>query len=337
MPLSVRFLGTAAARPTVERGVTSLAVSREGETFLVDCGEGTQRQMMRYGVSFALGEIFFTHLHSDHVLGLPGLLRTLGLQGRTDPLQLWTPKGTGKVLRQYITVGGERPTYPVNVTEVVPGSSIQRRDYRIDAIPVDHRGTIAVAWALVEHDRLGRFNPERARELGVPEGPLWGRLHRGETVTLPDGRTVGPAELVGTPRRGRTVVISGDTRPCAAVVQAAWRADLLVHEATFGDEEAERARETGHTTAREAAEVARMADVRRLVLTHFSARYSRDPGELEREARTVFPRARAAKDGYEVTIPYDDEIDEPPVPAAEGAAPAPASAARPSPAATPAD
>ncbi len=311
MPFSIRFLGTSAARPTVERGVSALAIVREGETLLFDCGEGTQRQMMRYGVSFGLDDIFFTHTHSDHILGLTGLLRTLSLQGRTDALRLWGPRGSAKSLRQCISLGGDRLSYPVTVTEIDAGSTLQRKDYQIVTFPVDHGGTRALGYAVAEYDRLGRFNPELARAWGVPEGPLWGRLHKGETVTLPDGRTVSPAELVGAARRGRKIVLTGDTRPCEATIAAAWDADLLVHEATFGDDEAERAVETGHSTAAEAAAVAKGASVRRLVLTHLSARYSRDWGQLEAEARAVFPHVQVAKDGLEIELPLSDELAEP--------------------------
>ena len=307
MSLTLRFLGTAASRPTVERNVSAVAVVREGETFLVDCGEGTQRQMMRYGVSFALADIFFTHMHADHVLGVVGLLRTLQLQGRTEPMRLWGPPGAARLLRQGgAGFGIERVGFPVEVTELEPGVPLARAGYAIVPFPVDHHATAARGYALVEETRLGRFNPERAREIGVPEGPLWGQLHRGRAVTLDDGRVVDPAALVGPTRTGRRVVITGDTRPCDATVDAARGADLLVHEATFSDDEAARAVETGHSTAREAAEVARRAAVRRLVLTHISARYSRDASELEREARELFPTAVVARDGMEIEVPFVD-------------------------------
>ncbi|HMS03054.1 MAG TPA: ribonuclease Z [Gemmatimonadaceae bacterium] len=308
MPFSIRFLGTSAARPTVERAVSAIALIREGETLLFDCGEGTQRQMMRYGISFGLDDIFITHTHSDHILGLTGLLRTLSLQGRTEPLRLWGPRGSAKVLRQCIELGGDRIGYTVNVTEIEAGAVLQRKDYDIATFPVDHRGVRAVGYRIAEHDRLGRFNPELARAMGVPEGPLWGRLHRGETVTLPDGREVSPESLVGGARRGRKVVLTGDTRPCEATIAAAWDADVLVHEATFSADEAERARETGHSTAEEAASVARAAGVRRLVLTHISARYSRDWGALEAEARAIFPVTTIARDGTEIVLPLTEEL-----------------------------
>ena len=308
MSLSIRFLGTSAARPTVERNVTSLALAREGETLLFDCGEGTQRQMMRYGVGFTTADIFFTHFHTDHLLGLVGLTRTMALQGRTELLRLYGPVGAQKALRACIAFGGERLTFPVEIAELDGTSVLERNDYSIHAIEADHHGAAALGYALVEKTRLGRFNPEIARAIGIPEGPMWGRLHKGEDVTLPDGRVVEAATLVGQPRAGRRIVISGDTRPTDALRAMAAQADILVHEATFGDDEAQRAIETGHSTAREAATLARDADVRRLILTHFSARYSRDPGELVTQAQSVFPGTMAARDGLEVEIPFEAEL-----------------------------
>jgi len=221
MSLSLRFLGTAASRPTVERNVSSTAIVREGETILVDCGEGTQRQMMRYGISFNLGDILFTHYHADHVLGVVGLLRTLQLQGRTDPIRLHGPVGLGRLVRLAEQFGGERWGFAVETNELEPGASIKRPGYEIVSFPVDHRGARAFGYALVEENRLGRFNPDTARALGIPEGPLWGKLHRGQTVTLDDGRVIDGAKLVGPTRPGRRIVITGDTRPADATIIAA--------------------------------------------------------------------------------------------------------------------
>jgi len=310
MSLSVTFLGTSASRPTVERGVSAVAVVREGETMLVDCGEGTQRQMMRYGVSFNFGDLLFTHFHADHLLGALGLMRTLSLQGRTEPLHIWGPRGVRQMMKRAEALVGERLSYPVEITEVTPGVPIKRKEYAILPYPVDHRGAVAVGYALIEDERRGRFDPDLARELGIPEGPLWGRIHKGETITLDDGRVVAPSTLVGPTRTGRRLVITGDTRPCASTVEVAKGADLLVHEATFGDEEAARAVETGHSTAREAAQVALAAGAKRLLLTHFSARYSRDPSDLDREAKEVFAQVTIARDGMEIDVPYEHETGE---------------------------
>jgi ribonuclease Z len=303
--LSVTFLGTSASIPTIDRNVAGLAVQREGETILFDCGEGSQRQMMRYGVGFTFREIFFTHYHADHMLGLTGLLRTLGLQDRSAPVLLYGPKGAQRVLGAAMLLGIERNKFPVEILEVKPGDRLSRDGYDIAVFETEHRAD-TVGYALAEHPRLGRFNPARARELGIPEGPLWGELHRGRVVTLPDGRTVAPADLVGAPRRGRVLVYTGDTRPHRPVIEAARDADVLVHEATFGGDEQERAKETGHSTAAEAARVAAEAGAHRLVLTHISSRYNRDTSELLAEARAVFPETVIARDGMTVEVPYAD-------------------------------
>jgi ribonuclease Z len=302
--IEVTFLGTSAAVPTVERNVSALMVQREGELLLFDCGEGTQRQMMRYGSGFGVEDIFITHYHADHILGIPGLLRTLGLQGRTAPLRLHGPRGAKQHLGALVAMGLERMKFPVDILELAPGDVMPRGDYELVVGEARHRGD-ALAYAIVEHERKGRFDPDHARELGIPEGPLWGRIHRGQSVTLDDGRVVGPEELVGPTRSGRRVVISGDTAPSDAIVELARGADLLIHEATFGEDERDRARETVHSTAREAALAAERAGAKRLVLTHLSARYSREAPELLAEAKAVFPATQIARDGLVVEVPYE--------------------------------
>src|SRR5216110_1739098 len=303
--LALTFLGTSAARPTVELNVSSIALVREGETLLFECGEGTQRQMMRYGVSFALSEIFFTHFHADHFLGVIGLIRTLGLQGRPEPLLLYGPKGAKKVLSTAMQLGVERVPFPVEINEVKAGDVVGKRDgYDICAFPTEHGGGPSLGYILKEHVRRGRFDVEKAKAAGIPEGPMWGKLSKGETIELADGRRLTAGGFVGATRPGRLVAFTGDTRPCAATVDAAQDADLLIHEATFGEEERERARDTGHSTAKEAAQVALAAKANRLVLSHVSARYSISADELMREARDVFPNASVAKDGLEVDVPF---------------------------------
>ena len=263
--------------------------------------------MMRYGTSFALNDIFFTHFHADHFLGVIGLVRTLGLQGRTDPLRLYGPRGAKKVLDTAMQLGVERVPFPVEVTEMKAGESLKRDGYALEAFATEHGPPgSSIGYALREAERLGRFDPEKARFAGVPEGPLWGKLQRGEAVGLPDGRTVTPDAIVGPKRPGRLVVITGDTRPCASVVDAAQGADLIVHEATFGEEEKDRAKETQHSTAKEAAQVALAAQAKRLVLSHVSARYSISADELVKEAREVFPEVSVARDGLVVEVGYRD-------------------------------
>lgn len=302
--IRLTFLGTAASRPTVGRNVSGLAVQREGDLMLFDCGEGTQRQMMRYATGFAVRAIFVTHLHADHFLGITGLLRTMGLQGRTDPLMIYGPRGSSRVLRAAVGLGTDHMAFPCEIRELADGESVEGDRYRVEAFAVNH-GVSAVGYALVEDSRLGRFDVERAREMGIPEGPLFGRLHRGETVEV-DGRLVRPEDLVGPPRPGRLVVYTGDTRPYPGTVERARGADLLIHEATFGSDEAERAGDTYHSTAAQAAAVAGEAGVRRLLLTHLSARYSDQPDPLEEEARAVFSASRVAYDGLVMEIAYRD-------------------------------
>lgn len=301
--IHVTFLGTAASRPTVGRNVSAVMVQRAGELFLFDCGEGTQRQMMRYGTGFAVHDIFFSHLHADHFLGVTGLLRTMGLQGREEPIRLWAPQGGTAILHEAVHLGVERVPFEVGISELEPGDVVAREEYDIVAYRSQHGRSLG--YALIEHERLGRFNPDLARELGVPEGPLFGKLHRGEDVVVAE-RTIRAADLVGPPRPGRRVVYTGDTRPCRDTIDIAHGADLLVHDATFTHDEAVRARETLHSTAREAADVARRAGALRLALTHISARYADDPKPLEREARDVFRGAVVAYDGLVIDVPYRD-------------------------------
>jgi ribonuclease Z len=224
------------------------------------------------------------------------------LQDRQEEVVIYGPRPT-RIIEELVRVGIERNKFNVEIIEVRPGERLARKDHDIVVFETDHRAD-TVGYALVEHIRLGRFNPERARELGIPEGPLWGRIHKGESITLPGGRTLTNEELVGPPRPGRILVYPGDTRPVKSVIEAARGADLLVHEATFAEEERARASETGHSTARQAADVARMAGVRRLALTHISARYTREAPELLAEAREVFPETVIARDGLTIEVPF---------------------------------
>jgi ribonuclease Z len=303
--IRVVFLGTAASRPTVARNVSSVLINREGELLLFDCGEGTQRQMMRYGTGFAIHDVFFSHMHADHFLGIIGLLRTMGLQGREEPIRLWAPEGGRPILEEAVHLGVERVPFAIQIRELRPDERVQREGYDVIAYRTRH-GARSLGFAVAEHERLGRFHPQRAVELGVPSGPLFGRLHRGEAVEVA-GRVIRPEDVVGPPRPGRRIVYTGDTRPCRATEEIARGADLLIHDATFGDDEAERARQTYHATAREAAQVARNAGVQRLLLTHLSSRYADDPRVLEREAREVFANAAAAYDGLEIEVQFARE------------------------------
>jgi ribonuclease Z len=299
--LDVVFLGTSGSVPTSLRAPTSLLVRRGGERLLIDCGEGTQRQLLRSGIGLVeLPEIFLTHFHADHYLGLPGLLKTFALRGREVPLTVYGPPGLQDLLAGLRRIFG-RLTYKLVPQELAPGDALDRGDYRIFVFAA-HHGVPANGYALVEDARPGRFDVDAARLLGVPEGPMWGRLQRGEPVEPRPGITVRPEQVLGEARPARKIVFTGDTQFAKTVLQAAMGADLLVHEATFGTDEQERARDTGHTTAAEAAELARLAGARLLALTHLSNRYFGP--ELVREARAVFPATVVPKDFDIIVVPY---------------------------------
>ncbi|UQA60694.1 ribonuclease Z [Polyangium aurulentum] len=303
--MRLTFLGTSAAAPTAYRNLSGLFLKREGQSFLFDCGEGTQRQMIRYGTGFALDAVFFTHFHADHYLGIIGFVRTLGMLGRTDPLVLYGPRPAATFLPKVLRLGAEDASLPVEVIEVNHGTVIRGDGYRIEAFATDHR-VPSVGYALIEDERPGRFDLSAARTLGIPDGPLFGRLQRGEAITLPDGRDITPDLVIGPPRPGRRVVVSGDTRPCEATTLISQGADLVIHEATFGDFEQGRAVDTRHSTAREAARVAKEAGARRLVLTHLSTRYDREPGTLLEQAKEVFDACEVADDGLVIDLPQHD-------------------------------
>jgi ribonuclease Z len=302
--LDLVFLGTSASMPTARRAPAAILLRRGGERLLFDCAEGTQRQLQRSAVGLPeIEEIFLTHLHADHVLGLPGMLKTFALRGREEPgLTVYGPRGVRDLFGHLKPFLGRLP-YRLTTVEVAPGEALERGEYRIEPFAVDH-GVSAVGYALVEEDRPGRFDVGAADALGVPPGPERGMLQAGEAVTLADGRVVTPDAVLGDARPGRKLVITGDTAPAPSVIQAAYRADLLVHEATFGDEDKERARETLHATATEAAQVAKLAEVKLLALTHFSPRYS--GGELVREARATFPDTVAPRDFDTIEVPFPE-------------------------------
>jgi ribonuclease Z len=311
MTMRVTFLGTSGAVPTTQRAPSAVLVEREGERLLFDCGEGTQRQMMRFATGFDVTHLFVTHLHGDHVLGIPGLVQTWDFNDRDAPLALHVPPGSRREIESLVRAAGHRPSYPVRINEVSPGSvALSADDYEVRTFRTEHR-TTSQGYALVEGDRKGRFDRAKAEEeLGIPPGPAYGRLHEGEPVELEDGRVIQPEQVVGPPRPGRRLVYTGDTRPVETVVEAATNADLLIHDATFGDEETGRARSTGHSTAREAGEVAARAGARRLALTHISSRYAGGADRLGREARSVFDGdCFVAEDGQVVEVPFPDADD----------------------------
>jgi ribonuclease Z len=301
--LDVVFLGTAGSMPTARRGPSATLIRRGGERLLVDCGEGTQRQLLRSDVGLVdLQEIFLTHFHADHVLGVPGMLKTFALRGRELPLTIYGPRGLGDLWQSLGRIVG-RLSFDVGVVELGADAVLGRDGYDLRTFPARH-GRDAIGYALVEHQRPGRFDVEAATALGVPFGPERGTLQNGKPLTLTDGRVITPAQVLGEPRPGRKLVLTGDTAPSDSVVEAALGADLLVHEATFCEEEADRARETEHSTALEAARIARDAGVTLLALTHLSSRYG--AGDVEREARTVFPATVVPRDFDLIDIPFEE-------------------------------
>ena len=298
MDLSLFFAGTGGSVPSARRGLPAILVRRGGEKMLFDCGEGTQRQLVRSVGLLDVESIFLTHFHADHWLGLPGMLKSFALRDRERPLSVYGPPGLAQLMSAVRFIYGRLP-YELTIAELEPAEALAREDYAIATIPVRHRGGAAFGYALVEHGRPGQFDPELAAKLGVSEGPDFGRLQRGETVA-----GVRPEQVMGPARLGRKLVLSGDTAPSDALVVAADRADVLVHEATFTEEESERARETEHSTARQAGEVAREANVRMLALTHLSTRHA--PREICAEAREIFPGAELPRDFDTIEIPYPE-------------------------------
>src|SRR5919112_3641708 len=294
MDLSLFFAGTAGSVPSAGRGLPALLVRRGGDRILIDCGEGTQRQLVRSVGLTDLTDVFLTHLHADHWLGLPGMLKSFELRDRERPLTVHGPPGTTALLERLRPVYG-RPRYGLTIRDLDPDEAVRRDDLQIVPFAVRHRGT-AFGYALIEDTRPGRFDAELAERLGVTPGPDFGRLQRGETVN-----GVRPEQVIGPQRPGRKVVFSGDTAPCDMVRVAAHQADVLVHEATFTDEERDRALETGHTTARQAAELAAEAEVRMLALTHVSTRYA--GSEILDEARAVFPNTELPRDFDLIDVP----------------------------------
>jgi ribonuclease Z len=301
MDLSLVFLGTGGSVPTARRATACLLLRRGGERLLFDCCEGAQRQMHRSTGLVQLDEIYITHYHADHYLGLPGLLRTYQLQDRDRPLVIYGPPGLKDLFGSIRRIVG-RPSYELELVELDEGEAVRRDGYEIRPFAVNH-GVRAYGYALVEDDRPGRFDPDAAANLGIEPGPDFGRLQRGEEVEG-SGGTVRPGDVMGEARAGRRVVFSGDSTPCERTAEAAGGADLLVHDGSFAADEAERAAETGHSTARAAAELAREAGVKMLALVHVSSRYN--VTDVLAEAREVLPGAIAPRDFDLVEVPFPE-------------------------------
>jgi len=302
-------LGTAAAIPTSERHLSALAVERKGRVLLFDCGEGTQYRLLHAGLNRArVDAVFVTHMHGDHVYGVPGLAATVGQLQRTEPMTVVGPDGLQRFLTAAADVPGNEVPYGLRIVELAEDVTervvYETEELTVTARPLEHR-VPTFGYRLQEKTRPGRLDADRARALGVEDPRKFGALKDGTPVTAADGTTVRPEQVLGPPREGIGVAYATDTRPCDGSRALADGADLLYHDATFTDALHARAVETGHSTAREAAEVARDAGAQRLLLGHISARYD-DPAPLVREARTVFPGAKVADElGRTVLDPRD--------------------------------
>jgi len=303
MSLRVIFLGTAGSVPTPERSLPAILIQREGEQLMFDCGEGVQRQMMKAKTGFHKKmKVFVSHMHGDHVLGLPGVLQTMALLDRERKLEIYGLSGIKRFIEAIKETVQFVLTFPVEIHEIEEAGVVcEEEEYAVEAVWANHV-IPSLAYALVEKPRPGRFYPEKAEALGVPEGPLWSKLQHKHVVNLPDGRVIKPEQVVGPPRPGRKIVYTGDTRPFKGFVKFASGADLLIHDATLDDELAERAAEDGHSTSTQAAENAKKAKVKQLILTHVSARYD-DTSILLEQAQKIFKNTRVAEDFMKIGIP----------------------------------
>jgi len=295
------FLGTSGSIPTSQRGLPAIALRRDRELLLFDCAEGTQRQMALAGLSpMRLKAIFITHLHGDHFLGLAGLVQTMSLMDRKEKLEVYCPPEGKERIENFLRVPYYTLTFEVHVKELKPGDELRRSGYSIKTCRVDHP-VPALAYALLEDQRSGKFYPQKAIALGVKAGPDFSRLKSGKSVKLRDGCVVKPEQVMGPPQPGRKIVYAGDTRPCESIVKFSEGADVLIHDCTLANELAERAVETGHSTPAEAAEIAKRAEVKQLVLIHISPRYE-DDSVLLKQAKQIFPNVEVAKDLMELEV-----------------------------------
>ncbi len=294
------FLGTGGSYPSPQRNVSSTALKLDGEVLLFDCGEGTQRQLMSSSLSFMdVKRIFITHLHGDHFLGVPGLLMSMNMNDREGPVEVYGPQGTAEVLKDVITKGYFSPGFPVHITELNSGARLDFDNYTITSVEAAHN-VPTLAYIFKEKDRKGRFDREKALNMGVPEGPLFSELHRGESVKV-DGEVISPEKIVGPPRRGRKVVYTGDTKPSLEIIEAARGADVLIHEGTLDPSLSTAALRRHHSSVDMAAKVAKKAGVEKLFIDHISPRY--DTAEkLEDQAREIFENSTVPKDLSEYWI-----------------------------------
>ncbi|MFP4000356.1 MAG: ribonuclease Z [Thermoplasmata archaeon] len=294
------FLGTGGSYPTPERNVACIALKYDSDILLFDCGEGSQRQLMRSSISFMqVDRIFISHFHGDHFLGIPGLIQSMNMNDRKEPLEIYGPKGTVSFVKDLISSGYFRPGFPLHVSELKPGARLDFDDYFIKAIDSDH-DVPSLGYSFEERDKKGRFDRQKAIDLGVPVGPLFSKLHEGQSVEV-DGEEIRPEQVVGPPRRGKKIVYTGDTRPNQNVIEAAERADVLIHDSTLDSSMSDRAFERGHTSTDMAASIAEKATVGDLFLVHISPRYT-DPKKLENQAKEIFENSYVPDDFFEYEL-----------------------------------
>jgi len=304
--LQITFLGTGGSIPTPKRGLSAVAIRRKNELLMFDCGEGTQRQMIKAGIGFhRKAKVFVTHMHGDHVLGLPGLLQTMSLLGRTNELEIYGPHGIKEFVDATNRTVHFTLMFPVKVSEIYEGRVCEEKEYTVYSVQSGHMNP-SLSYALAEKPRSGRFHTKKAKALGVPKGQLWSKLQSGESVKLLDGRIVEPKMVLGVSRSGRKIVYSGDTGASENLVKLAENADLLIHESTFEDELKKRAMEDGHSTPSMAAKTAKEAGVKRLVLTHISARY-KDANLLLQQAKKIFVDTELAEDFLKLELPFSED------------------------------
>lgn len=302
--MQIVFLGTSGSWPTPKRNVSAIAVKRGPEVLLFDCGEGTQRQFMQSTLSFMqVSRVFISHFHGDHFLGLPGIVQSMSMNGREAPLEVYGPRGIERLATELLSLGYFTPGFPVKAKELPPGAELDCGEYVVRAFEAVHT-VPCLSYVLEEKARPGRFSLERAEALGIPSGPLYSRLQEGETVTV-GGRTIRPEDVLGPPRRGRKIVYTGDTMPHEALLTMARGADVLIHDATTDAALEEKANRYGHSSSRQAAEIAKEAGVGLLVLTHLSPRYE-DPTSILEDAKRVFESVRVAEDFTEIDVPYPE-------------------------------
>ncbi len=299
--MKIIFLGTGGSMPTKERGLTSIAIRLNGKVLLFDAGEGTQRQMTRTKISpMKIDNIFITHFHGDHFLGIPGLVQTMSLMDRERDLKIYGPVGTEDKISMLLQIPIYDLKFDVKIKDLEPREKLKKEGFSIETAELDH-SIPGLAYALIEDERAGKFYPEKAKELGIEPGPKYSRLQNGEKVKLSDDRVIKPQQVMGPPRPGRKVVYADDTRPSKKITKLAKNADVLIHDGTFAADLKKEAKIGGHSTVEDAAKIAKKAKAEKLILTHISPRYS-EVSELEKQAQEIFPKTIFAEDFLEVNV-----------------------------------